>query len=1241
MLGKMGARPEAYGLGGFWFCLERSSLRVLLDLPQAADRALLDQLKAGLKGESTRVVLYPCYPSESLPAEEFFRLHFSDLKDELLEELDLSSDWLDLCDYRLESDLGGRKLVWLVESPFHRDRLLNLKAPQKFRELVQKACGLSPEISLEVGEFGVERDKRVQELASYKPPAPSPVPAAAAKGAASPGGAVPVPEKVLVGRLIPAAKVRPLSSVVEEDRNLVLEGRIFKLEEIQLKTGRVKVKFTFTDGTDSLLGILWLEGGDTRPAGLENGARIRARGTVKPDRYENDELVLEAVDITRLPPAPGREDLAAVKRVELHAHTKMSAADSVVDVEAYVAQAIRWGHPAVAITDHGVVHAFPAAAKAAKNKIKLLLGCEAYLIQSTEGIEGWTKATRPPYFHLILLCANEKGRKNLYQLVSHAHLKTFYSKPLISKEMLAKHREGIILGSACEQGELMQAVIAGRGEAELESIAQFYDYLEVQPLANNAFMLKTGMARGEEDLKTFVKKVVSLGARMEKPVVATGDVHFLNPEDEMYRRILQVGNGMEDAEEQAPLYFRTTDEMLAEFAWLGPETAQRLVVDNPRKVAEWCEAVPPVPAGRFFPEMPGAEERVENLARQRAAKLYGKDLPPFVSERLERELKAILQNKFAVLYEIARQLVQESNQRGFSVGSRGSVGSSLVAYLLGITEVNPLPAHELCGVCGWAEFKLGERLSGVDLAARQCPKCGGRLRRDGHQIPFETFVGFKGNKVPDIDLNFAPEVQGDIQRFAETLFGEGRAFKAGTINTLSEKTAFGYVKKYFEAKGQTKRKVEIERIKAELEGVKRTSGSHPGGVILVRSDRDITDFTPVQYSGDSRELGGREAKDSTLVTTHFDYHAIDENLVKLDILGKDDASAFKHLQELTGIPEQEVPLDSPEALSIFHSRQALGLPKLSREEEDLFGSSGVVAIPEFGTENTRRMLELTKPKNFTELIYISGLSHGTNVWTRNADELIKSGTATLETVISTRDDIMNRLVRQGMDPAMAFDITEKVRKGAVSREGFTPEQEKALADAKLPKWWIDSCRKISYMFPKAHATAYCFTAVRMAWFKVKHPRAFYAAWLTLHGESFESPTVGKGKAEVLARIGKLKAMRLEGAMTARDEETLTTLTVAHEALLRGVTFLPVDLYHSHPFRFMPGKGANDLLPPLVSVGGLGTIAANHVVREREAGPFKSVEDLGKRAGLNKTVLEKLSLSGTLDVLPKTNQITLF
>jgi DNA polymerase-3 subunit alpha (Gram-positive type) len=565
----------------------------------------------------------------------------------------------------------------------------------------------------------------------------------------------------------------------------------------------------------------------------------------------------------------------------------------------------------------------------------------------------------------------------------------------------------------------------------------------------------------------------------------------------------------------------------------------------------------------------------------------------------------------------------------------------VAAFLLGITEVNPLPSHEFCPQCHFCEFHPLERRSGVDLKPRPCPECGAPLKRDGHNIPFETFVGIKGDKVPDIDLNFAPEVQNDIQKYVETLFGEGKVFKAGTISTFSEKTAFGYVKKYFEAKGLFPRGAEIERLKAGLMDVKRTTGQHPGGVILVPHSSEITDFTPVQYPGDLKDLGGKEkAKIKDLVITHFDYHAIDENLVKLDILGKDDASAFRHLQDLTGVRESEVPLDDAASLSLFSSHAALGFPKLGREEGELFGTTGAVAIPEFGTENTRRMLELTKPQTFTELIYISGLSHGTDVWANNAEELIKAKTASLETVISTRDDIMNRLMQQGMQPAMAFQITEAVRKGKVAQNGFTPEEEAALKTAKLPQWWIESCKKIRYMFPKAHATAYCFTAVRMAYFKVHHPLAFYAAWLTLHAQGFETVTIAKGRAEVLGRIGKLRQMRMDNSATGRDEETLNALVVAYEAILRGVQFDHVDLYQSHPFRFIPLADMH-LLPPLVSLPGLGDTAALHIEEERKAGPFRSVEDMAKRAGLNKTVVEKLSQTGALSQLPATDQITLF
>ncbi len=1210
-----------------------------------SEASAFEALRDLLGSSNAKPLLKVRYPGGVLTAADYLALHFSDLCLRIRWELGLESHWCESLDY---SFLEDGSLGLLADGGLAGERLRQKKAGQRLAEWIKAGCG--DEISVEIR--AIEKAPPAPVAAPSLPAvAVRPTPSTASAPVAQPSPLPSQAEKVLLGKEIPKSRVREVISVVSQENSVVVEGRVFGLSELSLRDGRLKIKFAVTDGSDSILAVLWPKDGG-RPKGLADGASVRLRGEAKVDRFEQDEMVIDVSDLALVPTRLGRQDSAALKRVELHAHTKMSAADAVVDPALYVHRAADWGHEAVGITDHGVVHAFPEAYKAAKaRKIKLLLGMEAYLCNDVSFLKererngkSLAKAEIPPYYHAIVYVRNEAGRRNLYDLVTHSHVETFYKKPLLPREMLIQLREGLLIGSACEQGELIQAIVAGKDDPELEKIASFYDYLEVQPLGNNAFMLKNGTLKSQDDLKAIVRKVIALAEKLGKPVVAASDMHFLDPEDELYRRIMQVGNGMSDAEEQPPLYFHTTDEMLAEFAWLEDEAlARRLVIDNPRAVAELCAVVPPVPDGRFFPELPGSEESISRLSRERAVKIYGAPLPLVVAARLDRELKALSDNKFSVLYEIARLLVEESHKRGFSVGSRGSVGSSLAAHLLDISEVNPLPAHERCPACHWSEFDEKQRLSGVDLKARPCPNCGGELKRDGHNIPFETFVGIKGDKVPDIDLNFAPEVQGFIQKYAEELFGKGRAFKAGTISTLQEKTAFGYVRKYFDAKGISKRKVEIERIKGGLEGVKKTSGQHPGGVILVRHDKKITDFTPVQFSGDGKEMGGREGSgDGALLTTHFDYHAIDENLVKLDILGKDDASAFRHLEELTGMAETLVPLDDPKALSLFSSQEALGFPKLSAEERELFGETGVVAIPEFGTPNTRRMLEMTRPRNFTELIYISGLSHGTNVWANNAETLIRDRKATLDTVISTRDDIMTTLIRKGMDPATAFAITEKVRKGAVATDGFSPEHQKALQAVKMETWWVDSCRKIKYMFPKAHAAAYCLTAARMAWFKVHRPRAFYASWLTLHAEDLEAEHLSRGRSAVMERLRELRLAREDGGKpSAKDESAFSTLVVAYEAMLRGIRFDAVDIYKSHPGRFMPGATEDSLLPPLKSMAGLGSTAAANLERERKLAPFRSVEDLARRAGLNKSVIDKLTLSGALDILPKSDQITLF
>ena len=1243
---------------------DEQRLRLSLSLLHMAEAATpFDALRRSLVDTGLRLVeLRVRYAAGSLSLGEYLALHFDDVVCALRSDLDLDEAWTGSLDYRVEEGDGpGMRL--LVGNLLALQTLKQRKAGLHLAGLLDWGCGVRPAVELVQGDVP-QAAPRAVPVAGWAPPAAAGVhtptghrgPATGAPASTTPPLAMakpvaPAAEKLLLGRLIPAKNVKPMVELTLPAADASIEGLIFDAKVETKKNGRVLVKLSVTDGSDSLLAAAWMPDGKPAPKELEKGAYCRLRGKLEINKWENDELVLAVDHAMFIPKVLRRRDEAPVKRVELHAHTKMSALDAVTVVDDYVNRAVDWGHTAVGISDHGVVHALPEAAKALKKKpIKLLLGMEAYLVQDAGFIEQIRAAKDPRkareeikiprYWHCMLYARTDEGRQHLYELVSHSHTKTFYKKPLIDKALLASKRGGLLVGSACETGELYQAIMDGAGDAELEAVAAFYDYLEVQRPENNAFLVREGKAT-EEQLRDNVRRIVQLGLKLGKPVVATSDLHFLDPEDEAYRRILQAGQGYSDVEQQAPLYFHTTQEMLDAMAFLGPELAYKVVVEDTNKVADLCEALPPVPKGQFFPKMPGADENVREKAWARAKEAYGEPLPELVRARLERELDAVIGNKFGVLYEIARLLVQASNEKGYSVGSRGSVGSSFAAWCLHISEVNPLPSHERCPACRWVEFRSGEKLAGVDLPVRACPRCGGALLRDGYDIPFETFVGFKGDKVPDIDLNFAPEVQTEIQKYAETLFGKGLAYKAGTVSCLAEKQAFGFVKKYFEAKAESPRKVEIERLKAGIDGVKRTSGQHPGGVVLVPEGMDINMVTPIQFSGDMNELGGSEkAGEDTLYTTHFDYHAYDETLVKLDILGKDDGSAFRHLQEQTGVAEAAVPLDDAQALALFSSNVPLGLGKLTAEEKDWLGDTGAVAIPEFGTANTRRMLELTRPKNFTELIYISGLSHGTGVWANNAEKLIAAKTATLQTVISTRDDIMNRLIQQGMAPVTAYDITEKIRKGAVSREGFSPEHEKALTEAKLPLWWIESCRKIAYMFPKAHATAYCFTAVRMAWFKVHHPVAYYSAWFTLHADEMESDVLARGKAAVLHRMRELKVLIDERKATAKDQGALNAFVLVLEALLRGLTFAKVDLYKSHPFRFS-ALDDKTLLPPLVSLAGLGGTAADRIHEERALAPFRSVEELARRCGLNKTVIEKLSGTGALDILPKSDQADLF
>lgn len=1015
--------------------------------------------------------------------------------------------------------------------------------------------------------------------------------------------------EVLMGRRI-TEEPTPLKEVQDEERKVVIQGQVIALDVREMRSGRKLLTFDVTDLTDSITAKVW-ENEEGLSKSLSVGDWVRLRGGTQFDTYAN-ELIMIPRDVMRVPPPPARTDQAEVKRVELHLHTKMSALDGAVDVGELIRLLAEWGHQAVAITDHGVVQAFPEAYDAASRAgIKLIYGVEGYLVDSPR------KESR--MYHIILLAQNRQGLVNLYKLISLSHMKYFHRRPRIPRDLLQEHREGILVGSACEAGELYQAILNNRPEDEIKEIASFYDYLEIQPLANNYFLVEEGRVQSEEDLKEINRKIVRLGKELGKPVVATGDVHFLKPEDEVFRQIIMAGHGF-DVERPTPLYLRTTDEMLEEFSYLGEELAYEVVVTRPREIAESVESMRPVPDGFHPPHVPGAEEEIRRMTMERAKAIYGPELPPLIADRLERELSSIIGNGYASLYLIAHKLVDRSLKDGYLVGSRGSVGSSLVATMCGITEVNPLPPHYICPECYYFEvFDDGSVAAGVDLPQRKCPRCETPLHRDGFDIPFETFLGFHGDKVPDIDLNFSGEYQPRAHKFAEELFGADRVYRAGTIGRLAERTAYGFVKNYLDQKGIRARNAEINRLVRGCTGVRRTTGQHPGGLMVVPEGREIYEFTPIQYPADKEDV--------EVITTHFDCDTINDTLVKLDILGHDDPTVLRMLQEMTGVDVRRVPLDDPETLKLFYGLESLGI-----SPEDASGEVGTLAIPEFGTRFVRQMLVETRPKTVGELVRISGLSHGTNVWTGNAQELIKAGTCTLKDVIATRDDIMIYLIRAGLEPSDAFQIMERVRKG----KGLTPEQEELMRSHGVPGWYIESCKKISYMFPKAHAAAYVMMALRIAYFKVHHPLAFYAAYFTVRAGDFDADLVMAGPRRCRQEIERLEAKGNDA--TAKEKGTVTVLEVVLEAMARGVRFLPVDLYKSDAVRFLIEGDA--LRCPLESLEGVGQAAAQAIAAARER-PFTSIEDLQNRAKVTKTVIEALRAHGALDGLPETDQMTLF
>ncbi len=899
---------------------------------------------------------------------------------------------------------------------------------------------------------------------------------------------------------------------------------------------------------------------------------------------------------------------------------------------------------------HRAVDDAEAAAEIFVKFIKMLKERDIYDLKSLNrfGASNGDAIRKLPTYHAIILARNDIGRTNLYTLVSKSHIEYFGRRPRIPKSEFSKYREGLILGSACEAGELYQAILNDKSEERIARIVNYYDYLEIQPLGNNRFMIdneRISKVKNEEDLKEINRKIIGLGEKFHKPVVATCDVHFLNPEDEVYRRIIMAGKGFSDADEQAPLYLRTTEEMLEEFEYLGSEKAYEVVIGNPNMIAGWVEKISPVRPDKCPPVIPDSDKTLREICYKKAHEMYGEKLPEVVTERLERELNSIISNGFAVMYIIAQKLVWKSNEDGYLVGSRGSVGSSFVATMAGITEVNPLSPHYYCAKCHYSDFDSEEVRSyaggcGMDMPDRACPECGEPLVKAGFDIPFETFLGFKGNKEPDIDLNFSGDYQSNAHKYTEVIFGDGQTYRAGTIGTLADKTAFGFVKNYYEERNTRKRICEIDRIVQGCTGIRRSTGQHPGGIIVLPLGEDINSFTPVQHPANDMS--------TDIVTTHFDYHSIDHNLLKLDILGHDDPTMIKTLEEYISSPAMDneynetdhrfvatdIPLDDPGVMSLFQNTEALGI-----KPSDIGGCPvGCMGIPEFGTDFVIQMVMDTKPQTLSDLIRISGLSHGTDVWLNNAQELIRSGKATISTAICTRDDIMTYLINKGMDSEESFTIMERVRKGAVAKGKCKewPQFKEDMAEHGVPDWYIWSCEKIKYMFPKAHAAAYVMMAYRIAYCKINYPLAYYAAYFGIRADAFSYELMCQGKEQLDFHINEYQKKE---TLSKKEQDTLKDMRIVQEMYARGFEFLPIDLYRSKASRFEIVDGK--LLPPFSSIEGMGAIAAEAVEAAAADGPYLSRDDFRQRTKVSKTVADLMNMLGIFGNLPESNQLSLF
>lgn len=1058
-----------------------------------------------------------------------------------------------------------------------------------------------------------------------------------------------------------------ISEILDDMGEVVVHGMVLRvLDPVTTKRGSIIFKFYITDFTDTISCKIFLSDDEDKekiPGLIKSGNFLKIKALALRDEFEKTkETTLQSV--RGIKPAEDfrvkRKDNAEVKRIELHAHTQMSDMDGVIPAGDLVKRAFKWGWRGIAITDHGVVQSFPIAnhaldpksmkdpeeAKRAK-EFKIIYGCEAYLVDDEPDVvtdrKGHVYKKGPdgrysdddirkmPSYHVILLCKNNTGRINLYRLVSDSHIKYFGGapgRPKIPKSVVRQFREGLLVGSACEAGELYRAIVHEKPQEEIARIAAFYDYYEIQQIGNNAYMIESDEfpeVQNENDLMRINRRISELADADGKLCIATCDVHFMDPEDEIYRRIIMASKGFKDADKQAPLYMHTTDEMLQECRYLGDEKAYQVVVENPNKIFDMCDKISPVRPDKAPPVIEDSDKTLREICESRAHQIYGPELPEPVSKRLEHELESIIKNGFAVMYIIAQKLVWKSNEDGYLVGSRGSVGSSFVANMAGITEINALPPHYYCPKCHYSDFDSDicreyAAKSGCDMPDRDCPVCGEKLVKEGHNIPFETFLGFYGDKEPDIDLNFSGEYQSKAHDYTEVIFGAGQTFRAGTIGSLADKTAFGLVSKYAEEHGTVIRDPEKERIAAGCVGVRRTTGQHPGGIVVLPLGESIYSFTPIQHP----------ANDMTTptITTHFEYHSIDHNLLKLDILGHDDPTMIRMLEDLTGLDAKTIPMDDPKVISLFESCEALGVTPDMIDGVEL----GSLGLPELGTNFVMQMLKDTKPKCFSDMVKIAGLSHGTDVWLNNAQYFIQNGDCTLSTAICTRDDIMIYLISMGLEPGLAFKTMESVRKG----KGLKPEMEQAMIDNNVPAWYIESCKRIKYMFPKAHACAYMMMAFRIAYFKIYYPLAYYAAYFSIRAADFNYEKMCQGEEHLKKCMKELQ--NKEEKLSAKEQGEYDDMRSVLEFYARGFEFMPIDIYKATARHFIIVD--NKLMPCLNSIAGLGDKAAEQIYDAASKYHFSSREDFRNKCKVGDTMCELMNDLGILNGLPKSDQMSL-